>query len=199
MTKKLNIFAQVRELSGWQAVAFAATLVERMLPNYNLFCEACDFGDPAQYRKTLNSIWESLASPKSKINFAAQLEKIETAIPDAADFDVYGVYPAIDVCMSMTALILLIMDDDPQGAVVVSKLSQGSVEAFVEAAAAEEIDDTQIKQHPLMQWEISFQADLLGVLASTRPDAGLFKQLKAMATEEGMSNIGIDMQELSPD
>ncbi|WP_438864584.1 YjaG family protein [Neptunicella sp.] len=195
MKNKLNTFARVRELSGWQAIAFAATLVERMLPNYQLFCEASEFGDPEQYRKTLNSIWESLASPKSKINFAAQLEKIEVAIPDAADFDVYGVYPAIDVCMSMTALILLIMDDDPQGAVVVSKLSQGSVEAFIEAATEGDVDDQQIKQHPLMQWEISFQTELLDVIAKAKPSADVFKQLKAMATEEGMSNIGIDLQD----
>lgn len=193
MKKKLNIFQQVRELEGWHAIAFSATLLERMLPNYTLFCELTEFADPAQYRKTLNSIWESLASPKSKINFSAQLEKIEELVPDASDFDNYGVYPAIDVAMSMSATILLIQGEDLQGAVVVSKLSQGGVEAFIEASAEQELEPAEIKQHPLMLWEIETQQELLILLSKSSKNAETCKTLKALATAEGMSNIGIEM------
>lgn len=193
MQKKLSTFQQVRELEGWHAVAFAATLLERMLPNYQLFCELTEFTDASQYRNTLNAIWEWLAVPKAKINFAVQLEKVEEAVPDARDFDNYGVYPAIDMAMSLSATLLLIMGEDLQGAVVVSKLSQGGVEAFIEATAEHNIDDAQIKQHPLMQWEISFQQELLALLTKSKPGADLSKQLKLMACEEGISNIGLEM------
>ena len=191
LNKKLNIFQQVRELEGWYAVAFSATLVERMLPNYVLFCEATEFADPAQYRNSLNAIWEWLAVPKAKINFAAQLEKVEDAVPDASDFDNYGVYPAIDMAMSLSATILLIQGEDPQGAVVVSKLSQGGVEAFIEAITDEEVNDLDIKQHPLMQWEVDTQQELLILLSKCAKNAESCKQLKQLATAEGMSNIGI--------
>lgn len=194
MNKKLNIFQEVRELEGWYAIAFAATLLERMLPNYVLFCEATEFADPAQYRNSLNAIWEWLSVPKTKVNFAAQLEKIELLVPDASDFDNYGVYPAIDVCMSMTALILLIQGEDPQGAVVVSKLSQGGVEAFIEANSDEELDSLQIKQHPLMQWEIETQQELLLMLKGSAKNAETCKQLKSLAVAEGMSNIGLEIE-----
>lgn len=193
MNKKLNIFQQVRELEGWHAVAFSATLLERMLPNYVLFCEATEFADPAQYRNSLNSIWEWLAVPKAKINFAVQLEKIEELVPDASDFDNYGVYPAIDVAMSMSATILLIQGEDPQGAVVVSKLSQGGVEAFIEASTEQDIADSEIKQHPLMQWEIETQQELLIFLSKCSKNAESCKQLKQLATAEGMSNIGLEL------
>ena len=193
MKKKLNIFQQVRELEGWHAVAFSATLLERMLPNYVLFCEATEFADPAQYRNSLNAIWEWLAVPKAKINFAAQLEKIEELVPDASDFDNYGVYPAIDVAMSMSATILLIQGEDPQGAVVVSKLSQGGVEAFIEASTEQDITDIEIKQHPLMQWEIETQQELLIFLSKCPKNADSCKQLKILATAEGMSNIGLEV------
>ncbi|MDU0353689.1 YjaG family protein [Paraglaciecola aquimarina] len=193
MNKKLNIFQQVRELEGWAAIAFSATLLERMLPNYNLFCEVTEFADPAQYRKTLNSIWEWLAVPKAKINFSAQLEKIEELVPDASNFDNYGVYPAIDVAMSMSATILLIQGEDPQGAVVVSKLSQGGVEAFIEASSGEPLESQEIKQHPLMQWEIETQQELLLLLKEYPKGAETCKKLKALATAEGMSNIGIEI------
>ncbi len=193
LKKKLNIFQQVRELEGWHAVAFSATLLERMLPNYVLFCEATEFADPAQYRNSLNSIWEWLAVPKAKINFSVQLEKVEDAVPDAVDFDNYGVYPAIDMAMSLSATILLIQGEDPQGAVVVSKLSQGGVEAFIEASTEEEISDVDIKQHPLMQWEVETQQELLIFLSTCAKNAESCKQLKQLATAEGMSNIGLEI------
>lgn len=193
LNKKLNIFQQVRELEGWHAVAFSATLLERMLPNYILFCEATEFTDPAQYRNSLNAIWEWLAVPQAKINFAAQLEKVEDAVPDASDFDNYGVYPAIDMAMSLSATILLIQGEDLQGAVVVSKLSQGGVEAFIEASSEEEISDLEIKQHPLMQWEIETQQELLIFLAKCPKNAASCKHLKQLATAEGMSNIGLEI------
>lgn len=194
MNKKLSTFQQVRELENWHAVAFAATLLERMLPNYQLFCELTQFTDPTQYRNTLNSIWEWLAVPKAKINFAVQLEKVEEEIPDASDFDSFGVYPAIDMAMSLSATIMLIMGEDPQGAVVVSKLSQGGVEAFIEATAEQQpVEDSFIKQHPLMQWEIAFQQQLLERIKNKKPNAELCKQLKEFACEEGISNIGLEM------
>jgi uncharacterized protein YjaG (DUF416 family) len=191
LKKKLNIFQQVRELEGWHAVAFSATLLERMLPNYVLFCEATEFADPAQYRNSLNSIWEWLAVPKAKINFSVQLEKVEDAVPDAVNFDNYGVYPAIDMAMSLSATILLIQGEDPQGAVVVSKLSQGGVEACIEASTEEDISDVDIKQHPLMQWEVETQQELLIFLSTCAKNSESCKHLKQLATAEGMSNIGL--------
>jgi uncharacterized protein YjaG (DUF416 family) len=164
-----------------------------MLPNYVLFCEATEFADPAQYRNSLNSIWEWLAVPKAKINFSVQLEKVEDAVPDAVDFDNYGVYPAIDMAMSLSATILLIQGEDPQGAVVVSKLSQGGVEAFIEASTEEDISDVDIKQHPLMQWEIETQQELLIFLSTCAKNTESCKQLKQLATAEGMSNIGLEI------
>ncbi|MEO9944315.1 MAG: YjaG family protein [Paraglaciecola sp.] len=193
LNKKLNIFQQVRELEGWYAIAFSATLLERMLPNYILFCETTEFADPTQYRNSLNTVWEWLATPKAKINFAAQLEKIEEAVPDASDFDNYGVYPAIDVAMSMSATIMLIQGEDPQGAVVVSKLSQGGVEAFIEASSDETVTPSDIKQHPLMLWEIETQKELLAMLSNCPKNAASCKKLRALATSEGMSNIGLEI------
>ncbi|WP_340679206.1 YjaG family protein [Paraglaciecola sp.] len=193
MQKKLTIFQEVRDLEGWQAVAYAATLLERMLPNYTLFCEVTEFADPSLYRNSLDAIWDWLSSPKAKINFTAQLEKIETAVPDVADFDNYGVYPALDVAMSMTAIILLIQGEDLQGAVVVSKLSQGGVEAFIEATAETDISDAEIKIHPLMQWEIEVQQELLVLIKKHPHNATTCKLLRTFATEAGMSNIGIEI------
>jgi uncharacterized protein YjaG (DUF416 family) len=42
-----------------------------------------------------------LVNKDSKVNFDNQLEKLEEIIPSADDFDMYGVYPAIDACIAL--------------------------------------------------------------------------------------------------
>jgi len=77
--------------------------------------------------------------------------------------------------------------------VVVSKLSQGGVEAFIEATAESELNDGDIKKHPLMQWEISLQQELLALIDSSPKNSQTCKTLKELALREGMSNIGIEV------
>lgn len=193
MKKKLSTFARARALTDKSAIAFSAALLERMLTNYQLFSEATEFGDASEFRTTLNCVWEWLSVPKAKMNFATRLERIEEITPDAADFDMYGVYPAIDTAMSMQALLQLILGEDLQGAVVVSKLSQGSVEAYILQEAGEDLENQQIAAHPLMQWEVALQNELLDIIEAESVSAALCKQLRTLVREEGISNIGIEL------
>jgi len=157
-----------------------------------LFCETTGYDDEGQFSKSLEAVWQWLTPNSGKINFALQLDKVEEITPDAAEHATYGVYPAIDAAISLASTISLIMNDEPQGAVIVSKLSQGCVEAFVELVNEEELDAQQIKSHPLMEWEIAFQNDLIDSLPAMRPSAASVKQLNALALSEGVSNIGIE-------
>lgn len=190
-TQKLNTFARVRGLSDWRAVAFSAALLERMLPNYLLFCDVTGFDDGKACRTCLDLVWESVKAPKSKINFAVQLEKVETATPDTSDFDNFGVYPAIDAAIALASTINLIRGDDAQGAVVTSKLSQGSVEAYL-LASGEATDDT-VKQHPLMQFEVEMQQALLDEVERDAPRQAVISAMRTLALEAGISNIGIEL------
>ena len=191
MTTKLSTFAQVRALEGADAIAFSAALLQRMVPNYQLFCELTEFAEPDTLSKCLGLIWESLCSPKSKINFATQLEKVEEATPDVSDYDSFGVYPALDAAIAMSSAINLIMKVDPHGAVVVSKLSQGSVEAYLLASGEATEDDVKI--HPLMQFEIAIQQELLVAVTTKAPMTQKVSKLKTIAASEGISNIGLEI------
>ena len=191
MTTKLSTFAQVRALEGADAIAFSAALLQRMVPNYQLFCELTEFAEPDTLSKCLDLIWESLCSLKSKINFATQLEKVEEATPDVSDYDSFGVYPALDAAIAMSSAINLIMKVDPHGAVVVSKLSQGSVEAYLLASGEATEDD--VKMHPLMQFEIAIQQELLNAVTTKAPITQKVAKLKTIAASEGISNIGLDI------
>lgn len=191
---KLNTFQQVRELDGWRANAFACALVQRMLPNYQLFCEATEFADATELSNLVNLLWEALMTPKTKINHSVQLDKVEEATPEVKDFDNYGVYPALDFSVSLEAALNLLSGDDPQGAVVISKVSQGTVEAFIDVTAEQELSNEEIKAHPMMQREIVFQQALLEKIRElkTRDKAGL-QDIRHFACLDGMSNIGIAM------
>ncbi len=191
MTTKLSTFAQVRALEGADAIAFSAALLQRMVPNYQLFCELTEFAEPDTLSKCLDLIWESLCSPKSKINFATQLEKVEEATPDVSDYDSFGVYPALDAAIAMSSAINLITKVDPHGAVVVSKLSQGSVEAYLLASGEATEDD--VKVHPLMQFEIAIQQELLDAVTTKAPMTQKVSKLKTIAASEGISNIGLEI------
>lgn len=191
MTKKLDIFSQVRALEGWKAVAYSAALLERMLPNYELFDDVNGLGGYVTLRHCLDLVWTWLTDPKQKINFAVHLEKVELLTPDPAAFDAWGVFPAVDAAIGLAACVQLVLGEDPQGAVVVSKLSQGSVEAFL--FATEQADETDVKQHPLMQFELALQQSLLFCLAQGESRAHVLSQLKQLALEDEVSNIGLEI------
>ncbi|MBU3023896.1 YjaG family protein [Aestuariibacter sp. A3R04] len=189
--KKLSTFARVRNLEGWRAIAFSAALLERMLPNYALFKEVTGYDDEGVCRNCLNLLWESVKSPKSKINFSLQLEKVELVTPDTADYDTFGVYPAIDASIALAAAINLVLKQDLQGAVVVSKLSQGSVEAYL---LASDVDEDEVKTHPLMAFEVALQNALLDVVENDNSPQQVCEALLSLALEEGISNIGLEIQ-----
>jgi uncharacterized protein YjaG (DUF416 family) len=214
---KLSTFQQVRDLSKKPAVAFSAALLQRMLPNYELFCEITqsldkedgdkecgdkecgdkehgdkEFGDKELAAKLVDLIWEWLSAPKAKINIAVQLEKLEEVTPDVENFDTFGVYPALDFCMALTATLQLISDEEPNGAVMVAKLSQGGVEAYLLALSDTDLTNEEVKKDPLMQFEIETQLEVLAMCKNKAID---FKVLRAEMKAQAMSNIGITLSD----
>ena len=75
------------------------------VPQLRHVLQANEFGDGQIYRRILDLIWETLTVKDAKVNFDSQLEKFEEAIPSADDYDLYGVYPAIDACVALSELM----------------------------------------------------------------------------------------------
>lgn len=188
------------KLSSWQQAAFCCALLERMLPNYIMFSQAAEFGDVKVLRNQLDLLWQRLdKSQKVKINYEAQLEKLELQTPDPEAFDFFGVFPALDVCMSLMSLMQAISHKDSAEFANVSRLSENSVSYYVELLLAEEetdlaeIDARLIKEHPLMAWEIATQNELFDFLKDAPENKKTCQQAKAMVLEEGLSNLGIEI------
>jgi uncharacterized protein YjaG (DUF416 family) len=188
---------QLRSLAAHQQALVATTLVERMLPNYLLFCEVTEFGDGKVLRDALNIVWEKQIVKNLKFNADIQWEKIEPNVPDVEDFDMFGVYPALDTAMALGALLTGIAGDDEDAFIDVCKLSEASVGKVVEQELSvdnDEITAEMVEQHELMQYEAEFVAELIQTVSkSPRLDKQVVKSFRQRALADGITNIGIEV------
>tara|TARA_R110001583_G_scaffold1542_12_gene12041 strand:- start:8875 stop:9474 length:600 start_codon:yes stop_codon:yes gene_type:complete len=199
----LAIHLPFAKLSHWQQIAFASALLERMLPNYQMFSESSQFGDYAVIRNQLDLVWQWLDKKKQiKINIEAQLTKLEEQTPDPQAFDFFGVFPALDVCMAMMSLLQLIQsngtDKNHEDINSVSRLSYNSVSYYVELLLTDEgeieVQPSTINEHPLAVWEKETQDELFDFLKFAAENKRSCQLAKEMVLTEGLSNLGIEIE-----
>ncbi|MCK1970990.1 YjaG family protein [Franconibacter sp. IITDAS19] len=191
------IHLRLEKLESWQHVTFMASLCERMYPNYAMFCQQTGFGDAAVYRRILDLIWETLTVKDAKVNFDSQLEKLEEAIPSADDYDIYGVYPAIDACVALSELLHSRLSGETlEHAIEVSKTSITTVSMLEMTQAGREMTDDELKANPAVEQEWDIQWEIFRLLAACEErDVELIKGLRSDLREDGVSNIGINLQQ----
>ena len=191
------IHLRLEKLESWQHVTFMASLCERMYPNYAIFCQQTAYGDAHLYRRILDLIWETLTEKDAKVNFDSQLDKLEEAIPAADDYDIYGVYPAIDACVALSELVHSRLSGETlEHAIEVSKASITTVAMLEMSQAGREMTDDELKTNPAVEQEWDIQWEIFRLLADCEErDVELIKGLRADLREDGTSNIGINLQQ----
>lgn len=198
----MAIHIPLKDLSQWQQVAFCSALLERMLPNYKMFSDVEQFGEFKVIRNQLDLVWQWLDKKnRCKINFTAQLTKLEEQTPNPEHFNTFGVFPALDVCMALMSLLQAMQDKDDEGFFNVSRLSANSVNFYVELLLSEALNnqdeeviiEDDINQHPLTQWEVESQQELFDFIKSGPENKTTCIKAKALMLEEGLSNLGIEI------
>ncbi|CAI8816828.1 DUF416 family protein [Kosakonia quasisacchari] len=191
------IHLRLEKLQSWQHVVFMACLCERMYPNYAMFCQQTEFGDAQLYRRILDLVWETEIVKDAKVNFDSQLEKLEEAIPAADDYDLYGVYPAIDACVALSELIHSRLSGETlEHAIEVSKTSITTVAMLEMTQQGREMTDEELRENPAVEQEWDIQWEIFRLLAACEErDIELIKGLRADLREVGESNIGINLQQ----
>ncbi|ABZ75785.1 protein of unknown function DUF416 [Shewanella halifaxensis HAW-EB4] len=198
MTNKQGFFKRLKALELPQKKLFAVALCQRMLPNYQLFSEVCEFGDPKVLDTLLNLLWQSMYDNKLKLNIDIYLERLEANTPEPSDFDVYGVYPAMDAVVALTSLISALQSKVEEDIVNISKLSSATVANYIEATCEQEFDnedalDDYIFAHEVMLEEKEMQNSLLQIIEDNLSmKADFVKELRKEIVEIGVSNIGIE-------
>lgn len=189
------IHLRLEKLESWQHLTFMASLCERMYPNYQMFCLESGFGEPQLYRRILDLVWETLVVKDAKVNFDSQLEKLEEAIPSADDYDIYGVYPAIDACIALGELIHSRLSGETLShAIAVSETSIRTVAMLEMTQAGKEMTDEELKVIPAVEEEWDIQWEIFRLLADCEErDLELIKGLRSDLREAAVSNIGINL------
>lgn len=197
-TKPLSFNQRLRSLSPWQQWVFITALAQRSALNYQLFCEAVDFGDAGALNKLLGLLWESQLSKEAKVNWAVQQEKLAELQPNPDAYEVYGVYPALDAAMAVELAIEQALQPDEENTIRASKLSRSTVRQFLIKQLPETFDEEQesawLRVQPLMDDENAFQDALLAQVTSANlPHPVLIRQLRELAYNQGFSNLGIGL------
>lgn len=190
--------SRLKQLTAVQQNCFIIALTQRVKPNYQLFSEHAKFGDSNKFSDFINLAWQSLSSPHTKINFELQQEKFEAYIPNITDFDMYGVYPALDACVMLTSAfnaIISPLPEEAEEAVNASKTSLGTVIMLLEMQHDEELTNDQLKLEPLFQVEIEFQETILEFIENNVINKDNLRRLQALANNSGVSNIGVSLED----
>ncbi|MFU2089154.1 YjaG family protein [Avibacterium avium] len=192
------IHKRLENLASWQHLTFMACLCERMLPNFQLFCQVTE--QPAQsriYQNILNLAWEYLTVKDAHINFDNQLEKFEAIIPDVNNYDFYGVVPAIEACEALSELLhSLIAGETLEHAVQVSLISLQTVIGLLETNLDRELSEQELKASEEIEQELDVQWQIYRALRECEErDVSLILALKNEIRAGGISNIGIEISQ----
>ena len=185
MAKKNNLESS----DIWKPLCFAAALVERMYPNFQLFDEVTEGEGAKVFRVALDLVWEYLSTDGAKIDFVKQYDKLEEVTPDTELFDFYGVWPALDACVALSTLLECCagQDECKPGAFV--RLSNATIQTYLEATGVTE----DVHEHQLLLDHKAFCDELDQQLDEQNPRKNVVKSVKLFVSSVKVSNIGIDL------
>ncbi len=190
----LPINEQLKNLQSWQQSVFCMALAQRTILHFHLFCEATG-SEAGQSIDNINQLfWEKMTVKGAKINFTIQQEHFEELIPDAREFDFYGVYPAIDHCVIMSCVFNSFLSKSTDEALNASQTSFATIASFLELQNDQEMDADRLQQEALFQEELNFQQALLAKL-NTQRSPQLIKSIRQFVVDCGSTNLGISFSD----
>lgn len=168
-------------------LAYGAGLVARMYPNYVLFAELTETEDQLVFNNILNLVWETISGKNQRIAFDKQQDKLETITPDPEDFDLYGVWPALDATVALGSLLSACERWDPDEIDAIELVSLSTIGQYLDVVA-ENSDDNR-----LYDAEQQYVEALCSVIEENRRDRGkLVAAVKGLVREFIVSNIGLE-------
>lgn len=190
----LPINEQLKNLQSWQQSVFCMALAQHSILHFHLFSEAIE-SKHAQTIDTVNQLfWEKMTVKGAKINFAIQQDRFEEIIPDAREYDFYGVYPALDHCVILSCAFNSFLTDSSDEAFNASQTSFATIASFIELQNDTEVDENTLVELPLIQAELAFQQMLLQKLDNQRSPE-LIKSIRQFVVDFGVTNLGIALNE----
>ncbi|WP_345917434.1 DUF416 family protein [Cobetia crustatorum] len=101
--------------------------------------------------------------------------------------------------MALTACIDVLVSEEPEAALKISRLSADGVRALIDLQAGEGVEqgalEALIREHPLMEDERDFQDTVLESVEAPRLERDDWRALKQLGRNEDVSNLGLSLQE----
>lgn len=190
-------------LVGWRERAFILGLAERALPNAMLYFEGIQYQPLAEYYakglgEFIDAIWQHVIIKPDEENIILLLDQLAELIPEEADEDHYGVLPTRDIQQLFESAMLGAINDEKRRALEASQRSLETITQFIEFSEGEGLSENALvklfDKHPLIEREFSFQEEMSELLrGASTPSRDVLKQLRTLAEDEGVSNIGISL------
>jgi uncharacterized protein len=193
---------ELEELPPLHRLAFAASICERMLPNYAAFSKTTGMGNFAVLRSALDEIWEILQGKPINVEIIDRLLRdCQDAVPDRDDGGQYN-YEAEETAIAILYTLEANLEPTPSR---VAKVSEhvGDLLYNLVLAEKETIDpcweekpfNDQIKdvvRHPFAVREIAKQNEDLQRLKSIKTlDPDFLKWLRTSFDNDGKSLIDL--------
>lgn len=185
---------RLQKCSKDQLSLFMLVLIQRMSPNFVMFCQQInDESRQKSFNNILNIAWEYMIVSNAKINFDRQLDKLEVIIPEIDDDSPYLIYAAIDACKALSLLIHAILDDDFSEAAI--RISQLSLQTIMDVESDKNgtlSSDNDSKSMPEIEEELDIQWDIYRLIKNQSTLDNLFvTELRMEIKEIKISNIGV--------
>lgn len=189
------------QLRTWREYAFILCLAERNYPNFALFADLTAPPHTSRVRQLLDQGWIMLTDSDHNLDVFQLLTQLSQCAPDPEAHDVYGVQPALTMVELLEQAFLCRVNPDKVRAPVASRASLDLVMNFIELSEGEGLHDQALvelfDEHELMQAEQGFQEFLLEKLSRAKaPDQGLIDELRGVAHNDGVSNLGIALDDV---
>ncbi|MFK0573513.1 DUF416 family protein [Endozoicomonas sp.] len=199
-TRKLyaQYHRQIESLAPWQLTALATAATERAWPNFALFAELTEFGDPAEVRHCLTMLWDYTAGLQSSKNFERLLERLDENTPAIEDFDMFGVQPALDFTVGLHCTIHCAMKASVDETASALTLSLNTIGKFIKYTEVPDLNGTEltqyIEEHELFEIQLSFIAELINMISQQKnPSKEFTRKLSIFSANDGISQLGISL------
>jgi hypothetical protein len=148
----------------------------------------------------LDLVWEWLQVRRAKINFDKLQEELELITPEVNNFDMFGVYPALDAMTALDTMLNGITQQDSSDFIDVAKISQASVARLIEHESADLDITTEaelkkvVRDHELMNYEMECLAELISLVQPIQSFGRAEVQLlRSWVQEQGVTNLGMEL------
>ena len=186
----LPINEQLTNLQSWQQSVFCMALSEHSRLHYHLFCEAIESDNKQKIDQFNQLFWDKMINKGTKVNFGIQQEAFDEIIPNANNYDFYGVYPAIDHCVILSCAFNSFLSKSKEEALNASQTAFSTIASFLELQKESDLSEIELQESTLFKTQLAFQNALLIQLDNLRSPE-LIKKIQQFVIQQGATNLGI--------